>query len=191
MTIPVDPTILATIAQQGGAAAGGAGGGAAAAGTGGALAADPFRFLGAQEVMNSFAQNPNQSLSPNAMGLLADAQQNAPMMSANPTTTSMLTGATTVPMTAGNASSVLSKATSGGPIAPQAPKKPPADTKLQDLSNAFKSMTAKPSDFAPVQQAGRSGFSAEIPTIDVNPYGSAAANKGLLELMRNAYSLGV
>lgn len=190
MTIPVDPTLLATIAQQGGLATTGTGG-AAAAGTGGALAADPFAFFGAQEVMNSYAQNPNQSLSVESMGLLSDAAQNAPMMSANPTSTDMLTGATTVPMSAGNAGDILAKATSSGPVAPQTPPKMAANTKLQDLSNAFKSMTAQPSDFAPVQQAGRSGFSAEIPTSNVDPYGSAAANKGLLELMRNAYSLGV
>lgn len=77
----------------------------------------------------------------------------------------------------------------GVPAAPTAPQKP-ADM-LGDLGAAFDSMAAKPSDFGPITAASRSGFSQEMPDMQTNPYGSAAANKGLLELLQNAYSLGV
>lgn len=67
----------------------------------------------------------------------------------------------------------------------------PTPTKGQALSEAFGSMSAQPSDFAPITAATMSGFSQEMPVMQTNPYGSAAANKGLLELLQNAYSLGV
>ena len=73
---------------------------------------------------------------------------------------------------------------------PQAAPQKPKDV-LGDLGAAFDSMAAKPTDFGPITAATRSGFSQEMPNMQTNPYGSAAANKGLLELLQGAYSLGV
>ena len=161
MIPPIDPATLAMLTQSGG---------------------------GAQGVLNSLAVNPNQSLTNQSIGLLTNASQTAPMMSAVPQTNA-LTGQVTTPVSASNASTALAQATTPPPAATPAPKMP--KDMLGDIGNAFASMTAQPSDFGPITPATRSGFSQEMPTMQTDPYGSAAANQGLLELLRGAYSLGV
>ena len=143
---------------------------------------------GAQGVLNSLAANPNQSLTNQSVALLSNAAQNAPQMS-SVSQTNPFTNQVTTPVSASNVSTALSQATTPPPAAPPVPQMP--KDMLGEIGSAFDSMTAKPSDFGPITAATRSGFSQEMPAMQTNPYGSAAANKGLLELLQNAYSLGV
>lgn len=162
MIPPIDPATLAMLTSSGG---------------------------GAQGVINSYAANPMQSLTPESIGLLSDAAQNGPQMS-SVDQTNPFTGQVTTPVSLQNANEVIAEATGGPTASAQAAPQMPKDV-LGGLGAAFDSMAAKPSDFGPITAASRSGFSQQMPDMQTNPYGSAAANKGLLELLQGAYSLGV
>jgi len=137
-------------------------------------------------------------------GILANTNfNNLPINAAGnvqaPTLASNVASATTAPVNMNRQTNITGQTLGGAVGAPAIPSIPtgvpaapqkPADM-LGEIGSAFDSMAAKPSDFGPITAASRSGFSQQMPDMQTNPYGSAAANKGLLELLQGAYSLGV
>ena len=175
MIPPIDPATLAMLNSGGGAAGGGAAGGAGAAG---GINFGPQGLLGGMTEMpldmNALGGN---GITPSSLSSGVDAAI------AEPVDFNRKLGLS------GQSLGDAVGAVDTTPMAEGVPKGGMQMPSMGQLQGIFDQGTAKDMPMVQSPQARASGYSEAAPQ-QINPYGSAAANQGLLEMLQKAYSLG-
>ena len=171
MIPPIDPATLAMLMKSGGGAAGGAG-------AAGGINFGPQGLLGGMTEMpldmNALGGN---GITPSSLSSSVDAAASAPI---DLNSKLGLSG-----QSLGGAVGAVDTA----PMAEGVPKGGMQMPSMSALGDIFSQGSSQDMPMVQSPQARASGYSEAAPQ-QINPYGSAAANQGLLEMLQKAYSLG-
>ena len=171
MIPPIDPSMLAMLMNSGGGAAGGAG-------AAGGINFGPQGLLGGMtEMPLDMSALGGNGVTPSSLSSGVDAAVAEPVDFGREMGLSGQTLGSAV-----GAVDTTTMAQGSGPSGMQMPN-------MGQMSEIFSQGSSQDMPMVQSPQAQASGYSEAAPQ-QINPYGSAAANQGLLEMLQKAYSLG-